>query len=328
MMKMRKWHCMAFFLLLVCCHTAYAKGAAEPDKKTILLPNGESYAYLEQGEGAPQTEQEAILLLHGNTASSLHFLPLFGRIKNARLVAPDMRGFGDSSCNEGFSSLDELAEDVKLFADALGISRAHIVGWSTGGGVALILAAKYPELVQSLFIIQGVSYRGIPVFKSSSGGVNVPYESKEELAATRGMATMLAALRNKDENIMNLIWKAGIYTHKKPPAKDNRVYIAESLKQQNLIDVYWALMHFNMSGEHNGYSEGAGTIFAIRCPVTFTCALLDKVIAPAIVRENAAAIAGSKVLEYAKSGHSPMVDLPDRLANDILFHLQNYMRGI
>ena len=315
---MGKLLCAVCFLLLL-GQSAYAKGAS-PEKKYILLPNGETYAYIEQGESG-ESGGDVILLLHGNTSSSLHFLPLFARLKNVRLVAPDMRGLGDSSYNGRISGLDELAGDIKLFADALGIAQAHIVGWSTGGGIALELAAKYPEFARSLFIIEGVSYKGIPVFKSSVGETPLPYSGREDLAATRSMVLMLAALRDKNAYFMNMVWKASIYTVKKPRARDNRMYIAESLKQRNLVDINWALMTFNMSNEHNGYSAGTDVINAIRCPVIFTSAEHDKVIPPSVAYENAAAIRGSKVLVYPKCGHSPMVDLPDRLAKDIMAHI-------
>ena len=45
------------------------------------------------------------------------------------------------------------------------------------------------------------------------------------------------------------------------------------------------------------------------------------VVPPETVRENAAAINGSKLLEYKDSGHSVLVDSPERLAADILEHL-------
>jgi len=292
-----------------------------PEKKFVALANNETYAYLEQGEG------ETVLLLHGNLSSSLHFLPLFSRMKKVRLVAPDMRGFGDSTYNAHFSNLSELAEDVKLFAGTLGISRAHVIGWSTGGGVALELAAKYPDFVQSLFIIEGIGYRGFPILKYNPDGTQVPYTSREELGVFPGVKSIVTALEAQSPSLMNLIWNSSIYTGKKPPKKDNNLYIAESLKQRNVLDTYWALVTFNMSNEDNGYGMGSGTIGNIRCPVTFTCGELDKVIPPAIIRENAAAISGSKLLEYKKCGHSPMVDCPDRLAADIAAHMAMARHG-
>ena len=119
---------------------------------------------------------------------------------------------------------------------------------------------------------------------------------------------------------MNMVWDASIYTGKKPSPEENKIYLAETLKQRNLIETDWALANFNISDKHNGYTMGSGGIKNIRCPVAFTCAELDVVIPPATSRENAAAISGSKLFEYEKCGHSPLVDCPDRLATDILTH--------
>ena len=285
-----------------------------PEKKSLPLPNGETYAYLDQGAG------DTVLLIHGNMSSSVHYKPFFERIGAMRLVAPDLRGFGDSSYNSRFSTMLELAEDVKMFADALGIKKAHIAGWSAGGPVAFELAVKYPEFVQSLFIIQGAGHKGYPLYRRSPDGTYAPFGSKEELAADPRIAAGLSAFSSKNKFSMNMIWKATIYTGKKPSFRDNKLYISETLKQRNLVDLDWALINFNMSNEHNRYTQGTGEIGKIRCPVAFTCAELDKVVPPATVRENAAAISGSKLLVYEKSGHSPLVDCPDRIAADLLAH--------
>jgi len=285
------------------------------DKKFITLPNGETCAYLDQGDHGSET----FLLIHGNSSSSLHFYPLFKRMKNVRLVAPDLRGFGDSSYNNRFSGLDELAEDVKLFADALGISKARIIGWSNGGGVAFELTVRYPDMVTSLFLIEGAGYKGYPLFKKKSDGTFEPFASKEDLAADPVLiAPVLFALENKNALFIDVLWKASIYRHRKPSRKENKMYITETLKQRNLVDLDWALIHFNMSDEHNGYSMGSGKIREIHCPVSLTSGDLDRVVPPATVKENAAAINGSKILEYKKCGHSPLVDCPDQLVKDIM----------
>ena len=282
-------------------------------KKTAALPNGETLAYLEQGAG------EVFLLIHGNMSSSGHYAPLFSRLKDVRLVAPDLRGFGDSTYNARFSSLAELAEDVKLFADALGITRAHVAGWSTGGGIAFELAAKYPELVSSIFVIEGVGYKGYPLFKKAPDGSPVPFASKEEMAQEPvAVAPPLAAFQKQDAAFFTQLWDMAIYPVNKPSAQENQYFIAETLKQRCLVDIDWALAAFNMSDVHNGYAHGAGTIAKVTCPVCFTCAEKDYVLPPATTRENAAALKGSKLLEYPQCGHSPLVDCPDRLAQDIL----------
>jgi pimeloyl-ACP methyl ester carboxylesterase len=282
-------------------------------KKTVKLANGETYAYLDQGAG------RVYMLIHGNMSSSAHYLPLFSRLKNARVVAPDLRGFGDSSYNRRFSSLAELAEDVKLFADALGIGKAHIAGWSTGGGVALELAVKYPGFVSSVFVIEGVGCKGYPIFKKNPDGSLSPFASKEEMAAEpQAVAPPLAAFEAQNAAFFEQLWDMAIYPVNKPDPEANKLYIAETLKQRNLLDIDWALATFNMSNEHNGYAAGADTVGKIACPVAFTCAEMDIVVPPATARENAAAIKGAKLLEYPKCGHSPLVDCPDTVTADMV----------
>ncbi|MDR2543808.1 MAG: alpha/beta hydrolase [Treponema sp.] len=291
-----------------------------PEKKTVLLSNGETYAYLDQGEDS-QNGERTFLFVHGNSSSSMHFLPLFQRMEKTRLVAPDIRGFGDSTYNSGFSSLKELADDLKLFTGALGISKAHVIGWSTGGGIVLELAVKYPELVSSIFLIQGAGFKGYPLFKKNDNGSLAPFENKEELSKDPILIMpALAAFEAQNGAFFEMLWNMSIYLNQKPSPEENKLYIAETLKQRNLIDLDWALINFNMSNEHNGYAMGCGTIGQINCPVTLTCADMDYVVTQAVSRDNAAAIKGSKLLEYEKCGHSPLVDCPDRLSADILAH--------
>ena len=290
-----------------------------PEKKYITLANGEIYAYLEQGDKKP--EKPSFLLLHGNSSSSVHYLPLFKRLVDSHLLSPDLRGFGDSSYNSGFGSLSELAEDIKLFTETLNISKVHVAGWSAGGGVALELAARYPSLVASLFLIQGMGYKGYPLYAKKPDGTFRPYSGREELARDPVLiAPALAAYESKDFAFFERLWNLSIYILNKPSEDENKLYISETLKQRNLVDFDWALAIFNMSDEHNGYVQGSGTIGNIRCPTVITSAKLDKLVPPGTARENAAAIRNAKLLEYENCAHSPLVDCPDRLAADILAH--------
>lgn len=78
------------------------------DKKFVELGNGEKYAFIETGKGAP------LLLIHGNMSSGVHFSPILPALaEKFHCFAPDLRGFGDSSYNKPFGSLKELAGDGK-----------------------------------------------------------------------------------------------------------------------------------------------------------------------------------------------------------------------
>lgn len=76
-----------------------------------------------------------------------------------RVVAPDLRGFGESP-QPGEDYAD--ADDVAHLLDALGIDRAAVVGSSYGGRIALELAARHPERVASLVLLNA-AYRGLEV---------------------------------------------------------------------------------------------------------------------------------------------------------------------
>ncbi|HHT82322.1 MAG TPA: alpha/beta hydrolase [Acholeplasmataceae bacterium] len=52
-------------------------------------------------------------------------------------MAPDFRGFGDSSYNTKITIFIDLVEDIKLFMEAKGVTSAYVIGWSMGGGVAM-----------------------------------------------------------------------------------------------------------------------------------------------------------------------------------------------
>ncbi|MBP3729077.1 MAG: alpha/beta hydrolase [Lachnospiraceae bacterium] len=276
----------------------------------------ETLAYLDRGQG------EAVLLLHGNMSSSLHFTPLFeGLGEGFRLIAPDLRGFGDSSYNEAFDSLGELAEDVNLFMEALELPTAYVAGWSTGGGIALELAARHPEKVKKLFAIEGAGHKGYPIFQKDAAfqSTGRPYESKEAMAQDPlQVAPMLPIFATQNAAAMEAIWKASIYPLNQPAPEQSALWIGETLKQRCLVDLDWALATFNMSEETGPYGPGDGSIRQVACPCAFTSGDKDMVVPPYMVQENVTALRDrARLIAYENCGHSPLVDCPDRLVKDI-----------
>ena len=95
--------------------------------------------YLEKGTGFP------LILLHGNGESLEYFehqIAYFS--KNYRVIALDTRGHGKSPRGEAPFSIRQFAEDLKGFMDQKEIEKAHILGFSDGGNIALTFALKYP----------------------------------------------------------------------------------------------------------------------------------------------------------------------------------------
>jgi pimeloyl-ACP methyl ester carboxylesterase len=240
------------------------------EKRQIVLKNGEVIYYLEQGQG-----EETIILIHGNFSSSLHFSPLLERLpKDVKVLAPDLRGYGDSSYYRRISSLADFAEDVYLFMQAKAVKKAFVVGWSLGGGVALELAANHPEAVKKLILINSTTHRGYPIFKKNEAGqpqVGLVYESPEALGKDLvQVVPLLEAQKNHNFAVMSYIFDLTIYTVGKPNAEDNQLWINESLKQRNLIDADWALANLNMSDIHNFNNAGTQNNTKIKCPLLHT----------------------------------------------------------
>ncbi len=70
-----------------------------------------------------------------------------------RVIAPDLRGFGNSSDTDGEAiSMEQYAADVKALLDSLNVSQAVVGGISMGGYIALAFYANYPDRVKGLLL--------------------------------------------------------------------------------------------------------------------------------------------------------------------------------
>ncbi len=282
-------------------------------KKSILLSNGETYFYIDEGKG-----KEIILLVHGNMSSSVHYKPLINRLKNKfRVIAPDMRGFGDSSYNMSIKSLEDLSDDLFLLLKELSIDVVNIVGWSTGGAVVLKLAAKHNNLINKIVLIESASYKGYPVFmkdKENQPIIGSFYDNIEDLAKDPvQVLPVLFALESGNIEIIKSIWDFLIYNVNKPSKEEDDLYLSETMKQRNIVDIDWCLTTFNMSDSFNGVSNGDGSIKNVNSPVLSIWSENDLVVPEYMVDETVSALKDAKKVMIPNSGHSPMVDSPDLL---------------
>ncbi len=106
-------------------------------------------SYLEAGTGYP------VICIHGLGGTKGSFLPTVSALADEyRVIALDLPGFGDSE-KPIAASYDPrfFADNVAAFMDDLGIEKAHIVGNSMGGRVALELGFEYPERVDRMALL-------------------------------------------------------------------------------------------------------------------------------------------------------------------------------
>ena len=262
--------------------------------KQISIGN-ETLSYRAGGAG------ETVVLIHGNMSSSVHWQTTMEYLEGRyHVVAPDMRGFGDSTYLGRFDSLRELAQDLERFLDEAGIDTCTLVGWSTGGGVALEMAADLPKRIKKAILVESVPPTGYPMFKKDATGQPILTEllkTKEEIESDPvQVAPVLAAYASGNREMMRAIWNAVIYNMAQPPAADYEQYLDAMLKQKNLVDIDYSLLTFNMTSEPTGSAEGSGRLGQIQCPVTLIHGKLDLVVPYAWAEGAAAAISGSKLV--------------------------------
>jgi 3-oxoadipate enol-lactonase len=101
--------------------------------------------------GEPRPNQAPIVLIHGSTltgrADWAEVAPLLAR--EHFVVVPDCRGHGQSSNPQLTYSFTEMAADTAALIRALGYERAHVIGHSNGGNVALVTLVAHPDVIQT-----------------------------------------------------------------------------------------------------------------------------------------------------------------------------------
>lgn len=114
---------------------------------------GPKIHYVVEGQGEPLT------LVHGVGANLRSWDDVAARLApHFRVVRLDLRGHGKSGRITD-CSLDDLANDVRLVWDTLGIRRSHLAGFSLGGLIAQSLALSDPDRIDRLAIISAVAGR-------------------------------------------------------------------------------------------------------------------------------------------------------------------------
>lgn len=112
--------------------------------------DGVTLEYRMEGDGEP------VLLIHGALIADA-FRPLLAEptlTKRYRLIAYRRRGYGDSTSVERSITMEDQAADGRGLLRYLGFDRAHVVGHSYGGSIALQMAMDAPDLVHSMALLE------------------------------------------------------------------------------------------------------------------------------------------------------------------------------
>lgn len=184
-----------------------------------------------------------VVFLHGNFSAALYWEEtMLGLPAGYRGIAPDLRGYGwtEDKVADSTRGMREWSDDLAALFDALGLKKAHLVGWSMGAGVIYRFITDYAERVLSATLIAPVSPYGFggskgadgkpcyDDFAGSGGGIVNPTFIKLIQAGDRGTDDP-----NSPRNVIN-----GFYY--KPPFKAAREedFLTAALAEKTGSDRY------------------------------------------------------------------------------------------
>lgn len=287
-------------------------------KERIRLLNGEELSYLELGSG-----DRTIIFIHSIYFTSIYFSPLMDELKNKyKMYAIDLRGFGDSTYYRKIEVINDFSEDLNYFIKALNIENPVIVGWGLGGLVAMQYASKFTKALDSLVLINSFSNQGLPMFKKNKDGkllVGSKFKTKEELENF---------LYNEQTTVSSLL-KEDYFLFKNNIKKKyslefiNEEWIKDSFKQRNIVDVYWAMLHFNLSSSHNFYASGTQAVQRIRARSLHIVSLKDQVVKNSTSIQNYRVLQfNGELIKYEDSKHHTVLDSTKQLSKDMIAFIE------
>jgi pimeloyl-ACP methyl ester carboxylesterase len=146
--RMRRFIVCAALLLAVAL-LGQGRAFAQAPQSKFADVNGVRLHYLVAGKGDP------VVLLHGYAETSHMWLPLIARLADKHtVIAPDLRGFGQSSAPPDGYAKAAMAQDIHALVKKLGYDHIRLVGHDIGLMVAYAYAAQYPTEVDRLVLME------------------------------------------------------------------------------------------------------------------------------------------------------------------------------
>jgi 3-oxoadipate enol-lactonase len=234
--------------------------------------NGIQIAYTDEGEGLP------LLFIHGFPLSRGAWSRQVEAFKSRhRVIAPDLRGFGESHSSAGPVSMGQFAEDISVLIQQLGVGPVILAGHSMGGYIALAFAKAYPELLRGLVLV------GTKAGKDSTEAAKARHATAEAVrlkgisVVVEAMAPKMLAASNTDASMAAAV----------------RGFMASA----SLQGVMGALQGM---AERPDASDGLGEI---RVPTLVIVGSEDTVIPPSESEALAKAIPGAQLMVLPHAGH-------------------------
>jgi 3-oxoadipate enol-lactonase len=202
-------------------------------------------------------------------------------------AAWDARGYGASDDYEGTLAFDEFVADVLRVLDHFGVGRAHLVGLSMGGRIAMRTALLHPDRVGTLTLVD--THEGFAAFSPE----------QRRAFVDRRRAPLLAGKEPKD--IAENVARSLIGPHASDANLRELIESIAALHKDSYIKSLQATVE----------QVEVGDIGAITAPVHFIVGADDPLTPPAMHFEMAAKMGGAPVTVVARAGHLSNIENPD-----------------
>ena len=269
----------------------YERNKSDLDIKAFTLASGDRLTYAEN----VNVTGEPLLLIHGFGGNKDNFTRIANQLDGYHLIIPDLLGFGNSSKPMAADyRADAQAERLHELLQAKGVaSNIHIAGNSMGGAISVAYAAKYPQDVKSLWLIDSAGFWSAGLPKSLEGATleNNPLLIKK----TEDIYSLYDFVMYKPPYIPKSV--KAVFAQERIANKELDAKILEQIVMDNV-------------------EERAKIIAEYDIPTLVVWGDKDQVIKPETTELIKDIIPQAEVIMMPNIGHVPMIEAVKQTAND------------
>ncbi len=234
--------------------------------------NGIQIAYADEGKGVP------LVFVHGFPLSRGAWQKQMDALRSScRVIAPDLRGLGESEAGNGATTMAQFAQDIHGLLEQLKTGPVVLIGHSMGGYVALAFAGQFQQMLRGLVLVGTKAGNDSP--EAAAGRRTTAEKVKAEGAkvVVDAMAPKMLAPNNKDQKM----------------AEQVRSFMAPS-KPQGVIGALLGMAE---------RPDSTAMLAGIKAPTLAITGADDIIIPPAESEKLAAAIRGAQLKTIPNAGH-------------------------
>lgn len=259
-----------------------------------------SMAFLDSCDRLP------LLLIHGFPLNATLWSPQMDDLANyARVIAPDLRGHGNSDAVPGPYSVEMLADDCADLLDYLAVSTPFVVcGLSMGGYVALEMMRRYPESIAGLILTATRAAPDTAEGKANRDKVAADVRANGIEGLVNGMTPKLVSPKTaaSDPELMEIVH--------------------EMMMRTSVEGTIGALMAMR------DRPDSTPSLADIDVPTLIIHGEDDQIVPPAEAKAMADAIKNAKLIMLPDAGHLPNLEQPDEFNDAVIDFLQMVEDGL